>query len=936
MMLPTTDQHIATLLERAAATEAGIITYAGGDFLNAARLSYSQLRELAAQKAEALRCCPDFMPRRINLIHFHTQLESIIWFWASVLAGGVPCLSTPLANNNQARAAHFAHLYNLLLDPVVITTKDIKSREFSGNHLLQVVAVEDVENEVVGYFKPQSSNANGDMDDSTRSTGDVAALMLTSGSSGNAKAVCLTHGQIFAAMRGKLSVMPLPHGSALLNWIALDHVASLVEIHLCAMFVGLDQVHVPAADVIASPVLFLHLIAKHGVSRTFAPNFFLHKLANALASMPQDSLRDIDLSRLRYIASGGEPNRVDTCVRVHYHLSQLKAARNSIIIPGFGMTESCAGAIFNFNCPAADIRSDNEFTSLGTCMPGIEMRISTTHDGNGQEGALQIRGPVVFERYFNDPAATRDAFTSDNWFETGDLASIDENGNLSLLGRSKEQININGVKYLAIEIEAEIEQARIPGVTPSYVVCFAHRPPSSSTEEIMVVYQRSYDVGDTESRMKAMQSIIHTVVLFTGARPRILPVGPGRLDKSTLGKISRTKVRIAHEERQLQDEEDLNALEIQSYRAENFVEPRDDIERTLMCLLGDTFDSVDGMLSIDTCILAAGLTSVDLFRWKSAVQKAFDITDIPLATIITHTTIRSLASVIQQLRQATHHTSGGYNPVITLQRHGPETPLWLFHPGIGEVLVFLGLAQYFPDRPVYALRARGFNKGEKPFGSLTEVLATYYAAVRHHQPHGPYALGGYSYGSMLAFELAKILEANGETVQFLGSFNLPPHIKDRMRTLDWTAGVLHIAHFCGIITEKHSEELADELRTLTPSHQVSSVLKESDPVRCAELSLTPSSLLTWTEVAWSLQKIGWEYEPTGTVAHMDIFYCQPLKVVARTREEYREEKLSRWVDFAEGDVRFHEVGGEHYTMLGPEHVARFQRTLKDALAARGL
>lgn len=69
---------------------------------------------------------------------------------------------------------------------------------------------------------------------------------------------------------------------------------------------------------------------------------------------------------------------------------------------------------------------------------------------------------------------------------------------------------------------------------------------------------------------------------------------------------------------------------------------------------------------------------------------------------------------------------------------------------------------------------------------------------------------------------------------------------------------------------------------------------------------------------------------------MDIFYCQPLKVVARTRQEYRETKLNHWADFVRDDVKFHEVGGEHYTMIGPDHVPKFQETLKRVLAARGL
>ncbi len=216
------------------------------------------------------------------------------------------------------------------------------------------------------------------------------------------------------------------------------------------------------------------------------------------------------------------------------------------------------------------------------------------------------------------------------------------------------------------------------------------------------------------------------------------------------------------------------------------------------------------------------------------------------------------------------------------------------------------------------------------------MVATYYHALKKQQPHGPYAIAGYSYGSMLAFEITKILSANGDTVQFLGVFNLPPHIKDRMRMLDWTAGLLHIALFCGVITEQRSEELVDELRKLPDPEQVKKLLAESDQQRCAELALTPLSLSTWIKVAWSLQKIGWQYDPSGSVANMDVFYCQPLKIVARTRNEYRETKLSHWADFVRGGVRFHEVDGEHYTMIGPDHVMKFQQTLKGALAARGL
>ena len=1001
MALSDAKSHIATLLDLSAAKPAGITTYTRGGQSKPAYLSYSELRTLVTQKADLLLRHQSIVPGKIVLIHFQNHLENITWFWTSVLAGCIPALSTPLVNNSEGRIAHFKHLHRLLLDPVVITNQKLLVSDFHENTILRIATIEHVESLASSeseataqiQFKgsalesPQSdpirtvndytdqlfssttnsltenlingrvgiatdNSTGGPFHDQTSSHRDpgifspkgLAVLMLTSGSTGNAKAVCLTHKQIFAAIKGKLFGIQVPPGSAYLNWIALDHVASLIEVHMCAMFLGVDQVHVPALEVLGDPLLFLRLLSEHRVSRTFAPNFFLYKLQTVLNTASAQNLQGIDLGRLLYIFSGGEPNNVGTCARLTEHLMKLNCRNKNIIVPGFGMTETCAGAIFNMNCPEIDIQADNEFATLGKCIPGIDMRISlishTRSEMSGTngfltvEGALEVRGDIVFEQYFNNDQATRDAFTPDGWFKTGDLATIDPNGNLKLVGRSKELIVINGVKYLPHEIEGAIDQARIIGITQSFVVCFSHRPPGFNTEGIYVVYQHEYDTYDSEARVDTLYSIVRTVMLLTGARPNVLPLAPGRLDKTTLGKLSRAKIQTSLVQGQYKDQEALNAQILQSFRDTHFSEPRDDVEQTLMRVFISTLNIDDLEMGIDTLILDTGVSSVDLIRLKSATEQAFGIAEIPIIKILTNTTIRSLASAIRRIRSSRDEDE--YNPIVTLQYNGSKTPLWLIHPGIGEVLVFLGLVQYFPDRPIHAFRARGFNPGEEPFRGLTDVVSSYYCALKQQQPHGPYAIAGYSYGSMLAFEISKILEANDDKVQFLGVFNLPPHIKDRMRMLDWTAGLLHIAHFCDIITELRSEELVDELRELPQSKQVTKLLAESDQQRCQELALTHASLLNWTNVAWSLQKIGWDYEPSGSVSHMDIFYCQPLKTVARTREEYRETKLNGWCSFVRGEIKFYEVDGEHYTMIGPNHVAKFQQTLKNALASHGL
>ena len=197
-------------------------------------------------------------------------------------------------------------------------------------------------------------------------------------------------------------------------------------------------------------------------------------------------------------------------------------------------------------------------------------------------------------------------------------------------------------------------------------------------------------------------------------------------------------------------------------------------------------------------------------------------------------------------------------------------------------------------------------------------------------------MAGYSYGSMLAFEVGKVLESNGDKVSFLGSFNLPPHIKSRMHQLDWKERLLHLSYFLDLMTEAHARKLAAELQGATRDQAMAKVMEDADQDRLFELALSPEALNKWATLAFALQSMAVDYDPSGSIASMDVFYCIPLAVVASSKEQWRNEHLSKWVDFTRSEPRFHEVGGAHYTMLGPEHVFNFQKTLRAALDARGI
>jgi len=255
-------------------------------------------------------------------------------------------------------------------------------------------------------------------------------LMLTSGSIGNAKAVCLTHKQMLNAIARKSQVNTLAANSHFLNWISFDHIACLTEIHLHAMWASANQVHVQAADIVPNPLLFFDLIDKHRVAYTFSPNSFLASLLKALETPAASPLRSrLDLSCLRTIVSGGETSVVETCIALTKILQEYGALEN-VLAPAFGMTETCGGAIYSKNCPRRDVECNNEFATVGSCIPGMKMLIT---DGNGKDvglevkGNLEVHGPVVFEKYYNNPDATAISFNRP-WFITGDLGFVDSLG----------------------------------------------------------------------------------------------------------------------------------------------------------------------------------------------------------------------------------------------------------------------------------------------------------------------------------------------------------------------------------------------------------------------------------------------------------------------------------------------------------------------------
>ncbi|KAF2837388.1 acetyl-CoA synthetase-like protein [Patellaria atrata CBS 101060] len=798
----------------------GLPIYPVGNTSTPTALSYRSLYVQAKKLGRKLQLLDSYKCGSPVLLHLEDHWDIILWYCAILLVDGLPVISSPFSHITEHRKSHIQHLSPLFVSSIcIIRTKLIHM--FGKEHCLKLYSIESLLDRLTYQRATRSMKRRND---------DLAILMLTSGSTGNAKAVQLTHKQVLAAVSGKASVRQLPRDKPFLNWIGLDHVASLVEIHLQALYLGVDQIHVHAVDVVASPSTFLDLLSHHQVSRSFIPKFFLGKIVSVVRSKElQPHSTPWDLRYLSVLASGGEANDAETCVQASSLLVLFGAPKN-VITPGFGMTETCAGAIFNLDCPSYELPHELSYASLGNFMKGIEMRADTS--GHLETASF---GPAIF-------------------------GIIDAEGNLTLASRANETFNINGIKFNASGVQALVEQ--VVGTKIRYLVTFASRSTKSHTEQVIVIYLPKEQPITAQELVDIDDSIIKAVMTLTSIRPFVFAFDDeALLPKSTIGKISKAKARILFEDGFFAEQIELHDHLIENQRSRTRTAPANTTEALLLA----------------------------------------DIAE---------------------------------DPVVTLRPTGPKIPLWLIHSGVGEILVFLPLTQHLPSRPIYALHAHGFD-GEPPFPSIAAAVETYYAAIKRRQPHGPYAIAGYSYGGMLAFELGKQLEAEGAEVKFLATFNLPPHIKTRMRQLSWNLCLLHLTTFLELISQARADAFEDSLAAIRAAEAVETVLVVADEGCMVDLALSPEGLMTWADVAFGLQSMAVEYEPAGRVGRMDVFHAVPLKIVARSREEWVRNHLGRWGEFC-GDVRLHEVGGEHYTVLGPEHVGRFAEVLERALVGRGV
>ena len=214
-----------------------------------------------------------------------------------------------------------------------------------------------------------------------------------------------------------------------------------------------------------------------------------------------------------------------------------------------------------------------------------------------------------------------------------------------------------------------------------------------------------------------------------------------------------------------------------------YVAPRNDIERRLASFWQDLLGL--GQVGVEDDFFALGGHSLIAVRLFAQVKKAFRV-EFPISVLFEAPTIAACARLIEdQIGPQQGSDATTVTPIIPQRRFahlvamhegagGPGRPFFLVAGMFGNVLNLRHLAQLIgPERPFWGLQARGLYGDAAPHRRLPQAAADYIAELRQVQPHGPYLLGGFSGGGLTAWEMARQLEAEGETVSALILLDTP-------------------------------------------------------------------------------------------------------------------------------------------------------------------
>jgi len=569
---------------------------------------------------------------------------------------------------------------------------------------------------------PEARGASGPL--AGEASGKTPAYVLfTSGSTGTPKGVLVLHEAInrlvlncdFAQFTSEDTV-------AFASNVCFD--AATLEIWGALLNGG--RLVVTPRDVLLSPTALSAHLAEHGITAMFLTTSLFNRMAQEAPAM---------FRGMRHLLFGGESADAASARRVLESGGKPKR-----LINGYGPTETTTFAV----CHLVE-RVEGNSVPIGRPIANTQVYVldpALQPVPPGVPGEIYIGGPGVALGYLNEPELTAQRFLNTEFgrvYKTGDRARWKADGILDYLGRADTQIKLRGFRIEPGEIEAAL--LKHPGIRHAAVTVR-----EANGEKALAAYLvRAPGAAPSEKEIREF--------LQRRVPAQMIPSFFAWLDAMPLtanGKL------------------DLKALpEPDSAPASgrSIVEPRTEVEAGI----AELWTSVLGRngFSITDDFFTVGGHSLLAIQLLSRLREKFGV-DIPARQLFDAPTIEGLAGLIENRKSAPSPARTLHSLVPILRGDESRRPLFLVPGGWGGEIEFLAYGQlkmYLgADQPLYGLRARGADGEEEPHGTVAEMAAAYVAEIRTLQPRGPYAIAGECIGGILAYEMARLIEAQGETV----------------------------------------------------------------------------------------------------------------------------------------------------------------------------
>ncbi|HEY0782291.1 MAG TPA: thioesterase domain-containing protein, partial [Thermoanaerobaculia bacterium] len=550
---------------------------------------------------------------------------------------------------------------------------------------------------------------------------------------------------------------------------------------------------------------------------------------------------------------------------------------------------------------AATIAPEAAALPIGCPIAGVAVRLLDRElrpAPLGVAGEVCLAGRGLARGYLHRPEQTAERFVPDplagdggRLYRTGDLARFRTDGRLEFLGRIDRQVKVRGFRIELGEVEAAL--ARQPGVTAAAVVA---REAAAGGQQLVafVVPAAPAAIDPLALRDSLSRELPEAMVPASFVVLDALPLtANGKLDRRALA-----------------------ALEVAADGEAERLAPRDVLELRLATIWRDVLGVEQ--VGVRDGFFALGGHSLLAVQLLARVEQELG-RELPLSTLFAGGTIEAMAAL---LRQGGDAPAGGL--LVPIQPHGARPPLFCVHPAGGDVLCFAALAERLgADQPVYGVEARGLSSAAPPLDRIEARAAAYLQEIRRVQPSGPYWLAGWSFGGLVAYEMARQLAAHGERVSLLALLDSSADAAGEGGAIDDTSALLDIAGYVGNLWGRPLPLTRDDLDGRPFEKQLDVLV---DRLRAADLlpvGAGAAQLARFVRV--------YRANTAAVAAYVPGPYTDAITVLKAEADGAAPHGDLGWGRLSSQPVEVLSVPGGHTTLLSAPHVDRLAETLRACL-----